>query len=174
MNKLRNISLYVIFSPILFFVYTFILIVKIRKTICQKNCIKNLDIEILDRLDTSSFEKLISLFFEANGFRVKTKLCFCKTSHALIAFKDSKRYLIQITPSPEKLLHSELVVKVFNAKANLNCDYGLIVTNLFFTKYAITTAENLGITLFNRNDIIEIINSIRNKTSCEPLTKLIT
>lgn len=173
MNKLEKIFLYVIFSPILFFIYIIILITRIRKTRCQKNCLKHLNIEILDKLDSCSFEKLVSLFFEAKGFRVKTKLCFCKDTHALIAWRNNKKYLIQITPSTQRLISNEVVLKVFSAKANLNCDHGLIITNLFYSNYAISTANKLGITLLNRNDIIEIINSINKKTTCDPIKHLI-
>lgn len=77
----------------------------------------------------------------------------------VIAYKDGCKYAFQCKRFSGNV-GNRAVQEVIAGKKFYNCDYGVVITNRYFTNSAIELASKTGIILFDRDDVFKIIKEI--------------
>lgn len=157
-RKISEIFFVIVFFPItiIFFIFKFIF-----KKLQQQKLSKYLSSITLDSIDSLSgveFEDFMYYLLTSLGLNVKkTKKSHDYGADLLINLKD-KTIVVQCKLYNKHSVGNSAVQEVYTATNYYNASLGMIVTNSFFTKPAITLAEKSGVKLWNRDTLNKLIN----------------
>lgn len=162
MGKLKKVILVVIFPiTIIFFLFR-----KIFKVIENKRLHKyfeNLDIREIDALDGHAFEELLYYLFKSMGLKVtKTKASRDYGADLIISGKD-KKAVVQCKLYYNHSVGNSAIQEIATAKEYYNAEIGIVVTNSFFTKPAITMANKIDIKLIDRDNLVNLLKNSKDK-----------
>lgn len=120
----------------------------------------NFGIKNIYGLDGYDFEIYISKILEKLNYE---KINVTKKSHDygvdIFAEKDKKKYAIQCK-NTRNILGSGAVQEIFTGKEYYNCDYGIVISSGMFSTQAIDMSKKLGIQLWDRDYLIEVITEL--------------
>lgn len=116
-----------------------------------------------DSLTGEEFEDFCVSLLKANGFYNVSKT---KSSgdHGIdvLATKNGKRYAIQCKRYSNNI-GNKAVQEAYSGKDIYGSDVAVVMTNQYFTKQAINDARKLNVQLWDRNELVKLISSSRNK-----------
>jgi len=119
-------------------------------------------IEKIDSMTGEDFEIYLEFFFKEIGYIVDRTQLSGDYGADLIITKDGIRTAVQAKRYTNKV-GLEAVQQVVAAKAYYHCENGVVVTNNYFTPAAINLAESNKIILWDRDQLITELISVRNK-----------
>jgi restriction system protein len=120
----------------------------------------------IDKLSGEQFEERLQILFTKLDYKAKrtvngsTKPDFCAD---LIIEKDGVKTAVQAKRWNEPV-GEQVINDIYSAIPMYDCNYGMVVTNSYFTKMAKEKAQKLKILLWNRNDLIKNILKSQEKT----------
>lgn len=121
----------------------------------------NISISDLDKLSGEDFEEVISLLLDQQGYTaIELTPKTCDFGADIIANDNGSKCAIQIKRSLNPIGISA-IQEVLGGMAYYRADKGLVVTNAFFTPSAIELAARASISLIERNQIKEWLQSAK-------------
>ena len=125
----------------------------------ENNTLPALENELLkiDAMKGTHFEKYIAEVLRANKY---TNIEVTSKSNDegvdIFAYKDGKKYCFQCKRS-EKKISNKAIQEIYTAEKIYNCSYAGVITNNYFTKPAIRTAESTGVILIDRDNLSNLL-----------------
>jgi restriction system protein len=125
----------------------------------------------IDKLSGEQFEERLQILFTKLDYKAKrtvsgsTKPDFCAD---LIIEKDGIKTAVQAKRWNE-LVGEQVINDIYSAIPMYDCNYGMVVTNSYFTRMAKEKAQKLKIILWNRNDLIS--NILKSQKQTAPTTE---
>ena len=119
------------------------------------------DISVVDKMDGREFEFFCADLLRKSGFiNVEVTRSSGDQGVDIVAVKDSIRYAIQCK-CYSKDLGNTPIQEVNAGKVYYKCHVGVVLTNRYFTAGAHELAEATGVLLWDRDDLIQMINNSR-------------
>ena len=123
----------------------------------QKDFMQYCKLENIDSLKGKDFEKFCVKLLEIDGYtEVKNTPISGDYGIDIIAEKDGIKYAIQCKRYEGKV-GNDAIQEAIAGKEFYNCNIGIVLTNSDFTKNAKVLAKSVGIVLWNRDTLIDII-----------------
>ena len=120
---------------------------------------ESIDFAKMDRMSGVDFENFCTSILEKKGF---TQIHTTKTSGDyggdIVATKDQIKYVIQCKRYSSSIGVSA-VQEVIAARSIYKCHVGVVLTNNYFTPAALKLAESNNILLWNRDDLLAMMQS---------------
>jgi len=145
--------------------FVFILIVALIKLLLLWNEKKRLErsgVNDIDQMDGKTFEKYLEVLFKKLGYKVERTRYVGDYGADLVVRKDGIKTIIQ-AKRYKKNVGVKAVQEAVAAKGYYKCDEAMVVTNSFYTKQAKELAKANRVKLWNRNDLVSTLLSIRNQ-----------
>lgn len=111
----------------------------------------------IDIMSGEDFEKYLMYNFQKRGYKVKTTPVTGDYGADLILSKKGTKICVQAKRYKSNVGNSA-VQEIVAALAYYKCDYGMVITNSYFTAAAKTLAKVNNIELWDRNRIINEFN----------------
>lgn len=119
----------------------------------------NAEVADFDKMDGQEFERFCAKLLLKNGYE---DVSLTKTSGDqgidIIAYRDGIKYGIQCKCYSSDIGNSA-VQEVFAGKSYYKCNVGIVLTNQHFSASAIQLAENNGVVLWGREDLVRLIKN---------------
>jgi len=109
-------------------------------------------IEDIDAMDGIEFEHFLCRLFTEDGFDAKVTQASNDQGGDLILEKNGGRIVVQVK-NYSTHVSNDAVQQVIGAKAYYDCEYGMVITNNYFTKAAIQLAQCNEIALWSRDTL---------------------
>lgn len=138
-------------------VLAFILILFKCLKIFKRNVGAGKRLNKIDIMSGEEFEQYLMYNFQKMGYRVKTTPVTGDYGADLILSKNGTKICVQAKRYKNNVGNSA-VQEIVAALAYYKCDYGMVVTNSYFTSAAKTLAKVNNIELWDRNKIINEFN----------------
>lgn len=120
-----------------------------------------------DNMEGHDFERFCATVLAHNGFdRIKVTQGSGDQGVDIIAYKDDEKYGIQCKRHSSDI-GNRAVQEVFTGKTYYQCHVGVVLTNRNFTKSAVDLANRIGIVLWNRDKLLQMVekyNAWKDKT----------
>lgn len=116
------------------------------------NASSEVSIENIDAMTGIEFEHFLCKLFAEDGFNAKVTQASNDQGGDLILEKGGERIVVQVKRYSTHVPNSA-IQEVVAAKALYNCEYGMVITNNYFTKSAIQLAQHNDVTLWNRDTL---------------------
>jgi len=116
-----------------------------------------ISIEVIDLMSGEEFEKYLAQMFSERGYSVYTTQKSNDQGVDLILIKNDTKIGVQAKRSSSTIGNSAIQEIVAGIKY-YNCIIGMVVTNSYFTKSAVKLAEKNGVSLWDRNTLLNEIN----------------
>ena len=142
------------------------LVILIIYKIYQHRRLTKSGINEIDNLSGEQFEERLEILFTKLGYKAKrtvsgsTKPDF---SADLIIEKDGIKTAVQAKRWNQSV-GEQVINDIYSAIPMYNCQFGMVVTNNYYTKMAKEKAKKLNITLWDRNDLINNILKSQKET----------
>ena len=114
----------------------------------------------MDKMTGIEFEDMLSLLLRHRGYDVQKTPQTGDMGADLILEKDGERIGVQAKRSSSKVGNAS-VMQAQSGATFYNCQYAWVMTNNEFTPQAVKQAEGCGVSLYGRNDIINLQNQVR-------------
>ena len=146
------------------FIVTFAIIVLFRglNKIKIKNRYLNSGLNVVDKMSGEEFETFLKAHYEKHGFKVDKTPKSNDYGADLILKKDSLKIVLQAKRWNSRV-GIEAIQQIVAAINYYNADKGIVVTNNYFTKNAYELALKNNIELYDRNKLIKIMISSKDK-----------
>lgn len=117
-------------------------------------------IEKIDKMDPFEFEAFIANLFILLGFRAYvTSKSGDYGADVIVTRRDGIRIAVQVKRYNSSV-GSKYVSDVYAAQRHYNCKEAILVTNNYFTKNATKLAKDCNIVLWDRDKLVDVLNSI--------------
>lgn len=144
---------------------------KLKKEICRleqklrplkekESFIENCNIYYIDSLEGLEFEEYFSQILNSMGYSSYRTQSSGDYGIDVIAEKEGIRYGFQCKLYNQNV-GNKAVQEAYSGKAYYNCHVAIVVTNNYFTKGAINQADKNEVVLWDRDKLIEIIESLK-------------
>ena len=133
---------------------------KVRPLKERNNFIENCDIYYIDSLEGLEFEEYFSKILNILGYDSCSTQASGDYGIDVIAEKDGIKYGFQCKLYNQNV-GNKAVQEAYSGKSFYNCHVAIVVTNNYFTKGAINQAEKNNVVLWDRDKLIEIIESLK-------------
>ena len=111
----------------------------------------------VDAMDGLTFEHFCAELLEANRFTgVQVTQSSGDYGIDVLAYKGNVEYAIQCKNYSSHVGNSA-VQEAYSGKAYYDCDKAVVITNNYFTAAAIETAKKIGVELWDRNKLYDLI-----------------
>lgn len=176
-NKFLFILLFIVLLPLILIELLFKVIVKaIRKRkkanekFGDKEFYDCLNIERVDIMDGVEFERFLKRLFIYNGYSVSETARTGDFGADLLLKKDGRMIVVQAKRYNNNV-GSKALQEIFSARHHYKADGMMVVCNSHFTKQAQVMAEEQGIELIDREELVgmmaEIKEDLKNNLSSE-------
>lgn len=149
--------------------YALIIVVVIGKFIYRQyelNRLSRSGIDQIDTMDGKTFEKYLEALFIKLGYRVERTRYVGDYGADLVTAKNGVKTIIQ-AKRYQKNVGVKAIQEAVAAKGYYDCEQAMVVTNSFYTKQAIELAQANKVQLWDRNDLVKALLSIK-KPVTEP------
>ena len=133
---------------------------KVRPLTERNKFIENCDIYYIDSLEGLEFEEYFSKILNILGYDSCSTQASGDYGIDVIAEKDGIKYGFQCKLYNQNV-GNKAVQEAYSGKSFYNCHVAIVVTNNYFTKGAINQAEKNNVVLWDRDKLIEIIESLK-------------
>lgn len=125
----------------------------------QSSVFRSLELEDVDDMDGHDFEYYVQDLLKKNGF-IDVKVTQGSADHGIdvLAIKNGKTYAIQCKRYNNKV-GNKAVQEAYSGRDLYGADIGVVVTNQYFTKQAIGDAKRLGVELWDRETLYNMIHN---------------
>ncbi|WP_299293568.1 restriction endonuclease [Nitrosopumilus sp.] len=123
--------------------------------------IQKLNMFQADRLDGNAFQEFVAELLKSDGFSdVVVTGKSGDQGGDVLATKDGTKYVFQAKRySIDRKVSNGAVQEAHGAVAYYDADVGIVITNSFYTNGARELATKIGIVLWNRKDVIKLIEN---------------
>lgn len=161
MGKTTKYIFKVVIFPITILFYISKLVLNMIDKKITSNYLRQLDINKIDCLDGIEFEEFLYYSFKSIGIKVtKTKSSRDYGADLLIEFKD-QTIVIQTKLYFKHSVGNSAIQEITSARTYYKADFGLVITNSYFTKSACNLAESNNITLIDREKLSDFLCSTK-------------
>lgn len=115
----------------------------------------------IDQMNGKTFEKYLEVLFHKLGYQVERTRYVGDYGADLVVRKDGIKTIIQ-AKRYKKNVGIKAVQEAVAAKGYYECDEAMVVTNSFYTKQAIELAKANRVKLWNRDDLVNALLSVKN------------
>lgn len=129
---------------------------KIKNKLSLKN-LKNFDINKIDALNGYEFEDFVAMLFSCMGYDSMATQKSVDNGVDVIAKKNRKIIAIQTKLYYNHSVGNKAVQEIYTAKNLMLADYGVVITNSYFTPEAKQCAKKLNILLIDRISLQNIL-----------------
>lgn len=159
MGKKFKIFCGIVFLPITLIFCIFRFVWKLFEKKKVKKYIDNISIEKLDVLDGYGLEEFLYLYFSSLGLKVeKTKKSRDYGADLIINYR-GKKIVVQCKLYYNHSVGNSAIQEIATAKNHYLADKGIVITNSFFTKSAITLSRTNNVTLIDRSFLERLFNA---------------
>ena len=123
----------------------------------------------IDKMDGKTFEKYLEVLFKKLGYRVERTRYVGDYGADLVVWKNGIKTVIQAKRYKNKV-GVKAIQEAVAAKGYYQCDEAMVVTNSFYTKQAEKLAQANEVKLWNRDDLVRELLSVKNIQEVEPST----
>lgn len=174
MENLSSLLLKSIFQGIVLVwpIFALILIVlagKLLYNLYQMRRLSQSGINDIDKMDGKTFEKYLEVLFKKLGYRVERTRYVGDCGADLVVWKNGIKTVIQAKRYKNKV-GVKAIQEAVAAKGYYQCDEAMVVTNSFYTKQAEKLAQANEVKLWNRDDLVRELLSVKNIQEVEPST----
>lgn len=113
-------------------------------------------------MDGKTFEKYLEVLFEKLEYRVERTKYIGDYGADLVTTKDGVKTIIQAKRYKNKV-SIKAVQEAVAAKGYYGCSSAMVVTNNFYTKPAVDLAKANDVQLWDRNDLIKALLSLKKE-----------
>lgn len=128
------------------------------------------NIEDVDRMSGTEFEKYLERLFKQKEWKVLRKGGSGDYGADFILVADNKKIAVQAKCWNKNVGYAS-IQQAFTSKAIYDCDEAWVVTNRYFSVQAETAAKKLGVVLWNRNFLSHEISYIK-QSNTTPLLEI--
>ncbi|KJS23072.1 MAG: hypothetical protein VR72_02545 [Clostridiaceae bacterium BRH_c20a] len=160
-----KISFYIILS---YFVLS--IAYKLTKKYLFYRKLKASQIDDVDFMSGQTFEIFVLELFKKLGYKGKLTPKTADYGADIILEIDGRKIAVQ-TKRWNDLVSITAVQEVLGSIKYYNLDKGMVVTNNYFTENAYELAKANGIELYDRNDLIDLINKTHSQNLSRDLVK---
>lgn len=146
-----------------------ILIGKVVLRVIEKRRLAESGINDINKMDGKTFEKYLEVLFERLGYNVERTRYVGDYGADLVTVKDGVKTVIQAKRYKNKV-NIKAIQEAVAAKGYYGCSEGMVVTNSFYTNQAIELAKANGIKLWDRNDLMKALLSVKKNDSVSILS----
>lgn len=147
-----------------------VLIGKIVYRLLEKQKLSKSGIAQIDSMDGKTFEKYLEVLFEKLGYRVERTKYIGDYGADLVTAKEGVKTIIQAKRFKGKV-NIKAVQEAVAAKGYYGCSKAMVVTNSFYTKPAVALAKANDVQLWDRNDLVKALLSVKKETPAFVETK---
>lgn len=122
----------------------------------------------IDIMDGKTFEKYLEALFRKLGYKVERTRYIGDYGADLVVWKNGIKTVIQ-AKRYKKNVGVKAIQEAVAAKGYYSCDKAMVVTNSVYTKQATELARANDVQLWDRNDLVKALLSVKNETVPEPL-----
>lgn len=122
----------------------------------------NKDLKIIDSMEGREFEKFISILLKKLGYKTKLTKASNDQGVDIIAQKGFLKIGVQ-TKRYKNSVGNKAVQEIAAGKNFYKCKKGMVVTNSYFTKSAISLAKANNIELWDRNVLVKKLKKSKIK-----------
>lgn len=137
-----------------------IIVGKIVYRLYEKQKLSKSGISEIDSMGGKTFEKYLEALFEKLGYRVERTQYIGDYGADLVTTKDEVKTIIQAKRFKGKV-GIKAVQEAVAAKGYYSCSKAMVVTNSFYTKPAIELAKANDVQLWDRNDLVKALLSVK-------------
>jgi len=139
-----------------------LIIVSVAYKIYQLYRLSKAGIYEIDKMTGVEFEEKLSILFSQLGYTVRHTGKTGDYGVDLIIEKDGKKTAVQAKRyGYREHVPESAIQQAFSGAKFYNCNDALVVTNSRFTSYANKLAHSIGVSLWNRNDLINALLKIK-------------
>ncbi|MEN6460409.1 MAG: restriction endonuclease [Syntrophomonas sp.] len=153
--------------PDIWWLFALILVVPLGKFIYRlyeaKRLVSSGILEI-DKMDGKTFEKYLEVLFKKLGYRVERTRYIGDFGADLVTVKNGVKTIIQ-AKRHKGTVGIKAVQEAVAAKGYYDCSAAMVVTNSVFTKQAAELARANGVILWERNDLVDALLSVKQEGS---------
>lgn len=155
----------------IWYVWVFLLVAAIIKYLIRLWELKRLansGIDDIDKMDGKTFEKYLEALFKKLGYKVERTRYVGDYGADLVVWRNGTKTVIQAKRYKQKV-GVKAIQEAVAAKGYYSCVKAMVVTNSFYTKQAIELAKANDVQLWDRNDLVKALLSVKNENVPEPL-----
>jgi restriction system protein len=116
----------------------------------------------IDQMNGKTFEKYLEVLFKKLGYQVERTRYVGDYGADLVVRKNGIKTIIQ-AKRYKKNVGIKAVQEAVAAKGYYDCDEAMVVTNSFYTKQAIELAKANHVKLWDRNDLVKALLSVKGE-----------
>jgi HJR/Mrr/RecB family endonuclease len=116
------------------------------------------DIYSIDSMSGEQFEQRLAALFRAFGYSVSTTRATGDFGADLVLERDGTRTVVQ-AKRWDSCVGIEAVYEVVGAKAHYGAGEAVVVTNFLFTPAAVEAADDNGVALIERDELVQMLAS---------------
>ncbi len=149
--------------------FALILVAAIGKFLYQLYEMKRLaesGINDIDKMDGKTFEKYLEVLFRKLGYRVERTRYIGDYGADLVTAKNGVKTIIQAKRYKSKV-GVKAIQEAVAAKGYYECQEAMVVTNSVYTRQAIELARANGVKLWDRNDLVNALLSVKKDIAPE-------
>ena len=168
-NKFLYILLFIILLPLIIIELLFKGIVRLikknksaKEKFGDKEFYESLNIEKVDIMDGVEFERFLKRLFIYKGYTVSETARTGDFGADLILSKDGKKIVVQAKRYSAKV-GAKALQEIYSARHHYKADEMMVVCNTHFTKQAEVMAQEQQIELVDREELIGIINEVKEE-----------
>lgn len=154
--------------------FALILVVAIGKFLYRLYEMKRLaesGINEIDKMDGKTFEKYLEVLFRKLGYKVERTRYIRDYGADLVTAKNGVKTIIQAKRYKQKV-GVKAIQEAVAAKGYYDCQEAMVVTNSVYTKQAMELARANGVKLWDRNDLVKALLSVKKDVGPEPVQEV--
>ena len=152
------------------YIWAFLLafaLVKLLLRLWEMKRLADSGINDIDIMDGKTFEKYLEALFRKLGYKVERTRYVGDYGADLVVWKNGIKTVIQ-AKRYKKNVGVKAIQEAVAAKGYYSCAKAMVVTNSVYTKQAAELARANGVELWDRNDLVKALLSVKNETVPEP------
>jgi restriction system protein len=142
---------------------------KLLYNLYQMRRLSQSGINDIDKMDGKTFEKYLEVLFKKLGYRVERTRYVGDYGADLVVWKNGIKTVIQAKRYKNKV-GVKAIQEAVAAKGYYQCDEAMVVTNSFYTNQAEKLAQANEVKLWNRDDLVKALLSVKNIQDVDPRT----
>ncbi len=155
----------------IWYVWVFLLAVAFIKFLFRLWELKRLadsGIDDIDKMDGKTFEKYLEALFKKLGYKVERTRYVGDYGADLVVWRNGIKTVIQAKRYKQKV-GVKAIQEAVAAKGYYSCKKAMVVTNSFYTKQAIDLAKANDVQLWDRNELVKALLSVKNENVSHPI-----
>lgn len=142
--------------------------IKLLIRLWEMKCLADSGLHDIDIMDGKTFEKYLEALFKKLGYKVERTRYVGDYGADLVVRKNGIKTVIQ-AKRYKKNVGVKAIQEAVAAKGYYSCEKAMVVTNSVYTKQAAELAKANDVQMWDRNDLVKALLSVKNENVPEPL-----